>query len=60
MNNIRFVPFTAVGCSGILPCFPADEILINDYPCDKTVYIAICNDEYIKGDCQAIVPCDIL
>lgn len=60
VNNIRFVPFTAVGCSGILPCFLADEILINDYPCDKTVYIAICNDEYIKGDCQAIVPCDIL
>ncbi len=60
INNIRFVPFTAVGCSGILPCFCADEILINDCPCDKSVYIALCNDEYIKGDCQAIVPCDIL
>lgn len=59
INNIRFVPFTAVGGSGILPCFRAEEVFINDRVCDKSVYIALCSDEYIQGDCQAIVPYDI-
>ena len=60
INKVRFVPFTSVGGKGIMPCFTAEKIFINDNPCDKSVYIALCDDSYIKGDCQAIVPCDII
>lgn len=59
INSIRFVPFTSVGGKGILPCFKAEKIYINDALCDKNVYIALCNDEYIKGDFQALVPYEI-
>ena len=60
INNIRFVPFTALGGSGILPCFRAEEVFINDRPCSQTIYIALCRDEYIQGECRAIVPYDII
>ncbi len=60
INNVRFVPFTSVGGKGIMPCFTASEILINDRPCDISAYIALCDDEYISGDYQAIVPSDII
>lgn len=60
INSVRFVPFTAVGGSGILPCFKAERIYINDIPCDKIVYIALCKDDYIKGDFQAILPYEII
>ncbi len=60
VNKVRFVPFTSLGGRGIMPCFTADEILINDQPCDESVYIALCGDEYIDGDFQAIVPSDII
>lgn len=60
VNNIRFVPFTSVNGEGILPCFKAEEVYLNDIICDKTVYIALCKDSYIQGDFQAIIPYEIL
>lgn len=60
INSVRFVPFTAVGGGGILPCFKAEKIYINDNPCDKIVYIALCKDDYIQGDFQAILPYEII
>ncbi|MBQ2605020.1 MAG: sigma-E processing peptidase SpoIIGA [Clostridia bacterium] len=60
INNIRFIPFTTVGGRGIMPCFKAEKICINDDPCNKSVYIALCRDDYIQGDFQAIIPCEIL
>ena len=59
INNIRFVPFTSVNGEGILPCFKAEEVYIDDIICDKTVYIALCRDSYIQGDFQAIIPYEI-
>ncbi len=60
VNNIRFVPFTAIGGGGIMPCFKAEKVFLNDIPCDKTVYIALCNDSFITGDFQAIIPYEIV
>lgn len=60
INNVRFVPFTSVGGGGILPCFKAERIYLNDVECDKTVYIALCNDDYIQGNFQAIIPYEII
>lgn len=60
INSVRFVPFTSVGGGGILPCFQAERVYINDSLCDTDVYIALCNDEYIKGDFQALVPNEIV
>ncbi len=60
VNNIRFVPFTSVNGEGILPCFKAEEVYLNDMICDKTVYVALCKDSYIQGDFQAIIPFEIL
>lgn len=60
INNVRFVPFTSVGGGGILPCFKAEHIYLNDIECDKSVYVALCNDDFIKGDFQAIIPDEIL
>lgn len=59
INNVRFVPFTSVGGGGILPCFKAEQIYIDDVICDKVIYIALCNDDYIQGDFQAIIPYEI-
>ena len=59
-DNIRIVPFTSVGCKGIMPCFKPHELFINDILCDRSVYVALCDDEYISGDYQAIVPSDIM
>lgn len=60
INHIRFIPFTSVGGEGILPCFKADKIYLNDSLCDKTVYVALCKDDFIKGDFQAIIPYEII
>lgn len=60
INNIRFVPFTSVNGEGILPGFKAEEVYLNDVICDKTVYVALCKDNYIQGDFQAIIPYEIL
>ena len=60
INHIRFVPFTSVNGEGILPCFKAEEVYIDDIKCDKTVYIALCKDSYIQGNFQAIIPYEIL
>ena len=55
VSGVRFVPFTAVGGRGILPCFRADEVMINDRPCSESVYIALCPDDRL-GEYKAIVP----
>lgn len=60
INSVRFVPFSSVGGGGILPCFKAENVYINDSLCDKNVYIALCNDEYIQGDFQALIPYEII
>lgn len=60
INNVRFVPFTSVGGRGILPCFKAEHVYLNDVECDKVIYVALCNDDFIKGDFQAIIPHEIL
>ncbi len=60
INSVRFVPFSSVGGTGLLPCFKARNVYINDIPCDKEVYIALCDDKQISGEFQALVPCDIL
>ncbi len=44
-----------VGGRGILPCFRADEVLINDRPCRECIYIALCADDRL-GDYKALVP----
>lgn len=60
INSVRFVPFTSVGGGGILPCFKAERVYINDSLCDKNIYIALCNDDYIQGDFQALIPYEIV
>lgn len=60
IEGVRFVPFTSVGGKGILPCFKAEEVYINDAPCKKTVYVALCGDERLKGGFKALVPCEII
>lgn len=60
INSVRFVPFSSVGGGGILPCFKAEKVYINDALCDKSVYIALCKDEYIQGDFQALIPYEII
>ncbi len=60
VNNIRFVPFMSVNGEGILPCFKAEEVYLNDIKCEKNIYIALCNDKNIQGDFQAIVPYEIM
>ena len=58
--GVRFVPFSSVGGSGILPCFKADEVYTDGTKCTKRVYIALCSDDYITGDCAALVPAEII
>ncbi len=60
VGGVRFVPFSSVGGRGILPCFKADEVFINDVPCQKCVYIALCGEEDILGGLRALVPCELL
>lgn len=60
INNIRFIPFTTVGGKGIMPCFKAEKVCINDDPCTKNAYIALCRDDNIQGDFQAIIPYELL
>ncbi len=60
VSGVRFVPFSSVGGRGILPCFKADEVYINDEPCRKCVYIALCSEDDIQGDFRALVPCGLL
>lgn len=60
ISGVRFVPFTSVGGSGILPCFRASETFINDLPCQKRVYIALCSDERILGGFKALVPNELI
>ncbi len=60
INSVRFVPFSSVGGEGLLPCFRAQKVYINDIPCDKEVYIALCDNSRISGEFQALVPYDIL
>lgn len=60
VEGVRFVPFTSVGGKGILPCFKADEVFINDEQCRKTVYVALCEDERMTGGFKALVPCEII
>lgn len=60
INSVRFVPFSSIGGSGLLPCFKAERVYINDTLCDKNVFIALCSDEYIRGDFQALIPYEIL
>jgi len=60
INNIRFIPFTTVGGKGIMPCFKAEKVFVNDDPCTKSAYIALCRDDYIQGDFQAIIPYELL
>jgi len=60
VSNIRFVPFTSVNGGGIMPCFKAEEVYLNDIKCRKNVYIALCNDNNIQGDFQAILPYEII
>ncbi len=60
VSGVRFVPFTSVGGRGILPCFKADEVFINDAPCSKCVYVAVCEEERIQGELRALVPCELL
>ena len=59
INNVRFVPFTSVNGEGIMPCFQAEKIYLNDTLCDKKIYIALCRDNYIQGDFQAILPYEL-
>ena len=56
ISGVRFVPFTSVGGEGILPCFKAEEVYINNKRCEQTVYIALCSEERIRGDLRALVP----
>ncbi len=60
ISGVRFVPFSSVGGRGILPCFKAEKIFIDDLPCTKSVYIALCDDGDITGDFSALVPCEII
>ena len=60
ISGVRFVPFTAVGTRGILPSFKADEVYINDKPCQKNVYIALCREEELTGELKALVPYELL
>ena len=55
ISGVRFVPFTAVGGRGILPCFLAKEVRINDRLCNEIVYIALCANDSL-GEYKALVP----
>ncbi|HHZ05671.1 MAG TPA: sigma-E processing peptidase SpoIIGA [Clostridiales bacterium] len=54
-KNIRLIPYNSVGGEGLLPAFVPQEIYINGEPYDGKVFIAICPDSRITGECKAIV-----
>ncbi|GHU83237.1 sporulation sigma-E factor-processing peptidase [Clostridia bacterium] len=54
-KNIRLIPFNSVGGQGILPSFIPQEIYIDNEQYTKGVFIAICSDGRLTGECKAMV-----
>lgn len=54
-KSIRFIPFNSVGGDGILPAFIPEEIYINNALYKGNVYIALCGDNRLTGECKAMV-----
>ncbi len=61
-NGFRVVPYTSVGGQGIMKAFKAEQIIINtskgDYKAEA--YIALCKEELITGDADALIPSELI
>ncbi len=61
-SGFRLIPFSSVGGDGLLPAFRAEKIIITEQKNNYRVsaYIAICENDKITGEIQALVPSALL
>ena len=58
-NNMRVIPFSSLGGSGIIKGFRADDVYINNIRIEKEIYIGAC-ENIIVGEVKAIINSNII
>ncbi|BED92582.1 MAG: sigma-E processing peptidase SpoIIGA [Candidatus Paraimprobicoccus trichonymphae] len=62
-TNVRIIPFKTISGEGLLPAFKPDYITILDKKnqnLKKEVYIAICSNKILDGNCKALINPEVL
>lgn len=58
-SNMRVIPFSSLGGSGIIKGFRADDVYINSKRIEKEIYIGVC-ENIIVGEVKAIINSNII
>lgn len=58
-SNMRVIPFSSLGGSGIIKGFRADDVYINNIRIEKEIYIGAC-ENIIVGEVKAIINSNII